>query len=318
MDSALPTSGCSEAQQRGREPHMCSGLKPTGITAPAALQNPHGGQRRPPGFAPGSSPHTGFSRLRLHWACGEPSRCASSAHCAGAPRRPGELRGPPLRGKEGARRAKAPGPAGRSSGRGGHTGLSPRAARRAPNGPARRPLTLSCPTSRRNRSRFRAPPPERAAAEADAMRPRAPQVGAGRVAAARSSSPFSASVLPLRQLPRLLPPTLPLSSSSLPIPLFPSRSLPDSFLTGFSQTLMEKTCFPPSWPRGCPQGLHQPGADLVLGAFESRLTCLLVATRQNTLELLQGLQLGRGERRRVVLLWRRGKDRARVLRNLAL
>lgn len=97
----------------------------------------------------------------------------------------------PLRGREGARRAKAPGPASCSSGRGGHTGLSP-------NGPARRLLTLSCPTSRRNRSRFRAPPPERAAALADAMRPLAPKVGAGRVAAARSSSPSSASVLPLR------------------------------------------------------------------------------------------------------------------------
>lgn len=48
-------------------------------------------------------------------------------------------------------------------------------------GPAchERPLTFSCPTSRRNCSRFRAPPPRRAAAEARAMRPPI-RAGAGR------------------------------------------------------------------------------------------------------------------------------------------
>lgn len=50
-------------------------------------------------------------------------------------------------------------------------GISPSGLPR-PQATRRRPLTLSCPTSRRNCSRFRAPRPESAAAEAEAMRPR--------------------------------------------------------------------------------------------------------------------------------------------------
>ena len=135
-------------------------------------------------------------------------------------------------------------------------GLSPRS--RELRQPSRCPLTLSCPTSRRNCSRFRVPRPDMVATgEAEAMRQRILQLLAGRGASARSSAPEAPpreappKLRPLKLLPRSFVPEAP------PSLFFSSASLYVS--VSVSSTLLSR--LPPFWPRWQPVSIAPPTSE---------------------------------------------------------